>query len=322
VNKEKQGSVEKDIQNFAKRLLKEADKESQLMYGKNIKFYDKPYMRQLITNQLRDKNISPDQLKITPKGFKEFIRAISLGMATAHYYHTTNGKISPQQFALDFLERLFCLSTGSPLLDPTFASYRRYFFRTIPSKFNKQQIDSINSFLKTIDKKEFYALGQQMTNLNLSIKKLYRQDKPITIKVIDNHKDIYDLCCSCVEKYLKILYGIKKAYDGTHLAYEKIKKISAYEIKKKLENNDRNYRLLLKPFSTLIWNADKHMGTLKNPANKSIEFIAIEGRKRKSYSSFLQLTKELCIVTFLLSRWIYAIYLKIMKDQPNNVVKS
>lgn len=103
------------------------------------------------------------------------------------------------------------------------------------------------------------------------------------------------------------MYGVKSAHDGSILHYEKIRKTPIYEIKK---NSDPNYRKPLKPFITIIWNADKHTGTLKNPAKKSIEFIANEGRKLKSYSSFIQLIKELCIVTFLLSRWIYAIYLK------------
>lgn len=145
------------------------------------------------------------------------------------------------------------------------------------------------------------------------MRKLYVTNKPITTAVIDNHKDIYDLCCSCIEKYLKILYGIKQAYDGKIIAYNDIKKKYTYSIKTELEKIDSNYRLLLKPFSTIIWNADKHTGTIKNPIRKRIEFRANEGKKIKSYSTFVQLTKELCAVTFLLSRYIQAIELKIVK---------
>ena len=145
------------------------------------------------------------------------------------------------------------------------------------------------------------------------MRKLHMQRTPITVKVIDEHKEIYDLTCSCVEKYLKILYGVKMANEDTILDYNDVKKTGIYEIKRKLEKSDDNYRLLLKPFSTIIWNADKHTGSIKNLAKKRIEFIGNEGVKWKTYSSFVQLTEELCSVTFLLSRYIYAIALKAIR---------
>lgn len=71
--------------------------------------------------------------------------------------------------------------------------------------------------------------------------------------------------------------------------------------------------MLLKPFSTIIWNADKHNGTLKYPNKKKIEFTSNEGKKWKGYTSFIQLTKELCTITFLLSRYPQAITLIALK---------
>jgi hypothetical protein len=62
-----------------------------------------------------------------------------------------------------------------------------------------------------------------------------------------------------------------------------------------LEKDNYNYQLLLRPFITIIWNADKHTGTIKHVASKRIEFIANEGMKRKTYASFIQLTSSVCI---------------------------
>jgi hypothetical protein len=45
-----------------------------------------------------------------------------------------------------------------------------------------------------------------------------------------------------------------------------------------------------------------------------IKFIANEGKKTKSYSRFIQLTKEIYAVTFLLSRYSQAITLKIANE--------
>lgn len=299
---------EKDIQNFVKTLLKKSDEENQLMYGRNVKLFDNPDMRHHLISQLKDLNIGANQLTITPKTLKDFYKGFTMGIAKAHYNHTTNGNMSPQEFLVQNLDKLFSLSLDSLLIDTKFRTYRKYFFRVIPSNFDKEKSYRISEFLRNIDKKEFYALGQQMTNLNLAFRKLHRGNKPITISVIDQHKHIYDLCCSCIEKYLKLLYGIKKAYDGTPLEYDRIKNTSIYKIKKELLESNDNYRLLLKPFITILWNADKHSGTIKYLAKEKIKFIANEGVKMKTFSSFIQLTKELCAVTFLLSR--YGILLK------------
>ena len=305
--------TEKDVQHFVKTLLKESDKQRRLMYGTNVKVLDRPNMRQHLISQLRDHNFTPDQLKISPKTLKYFDRGVGMGMAIAHYKHTTDGKVTFQEFALQNLESLFSLSPDSLLTNTKFRFYKKYFFDVIPSNIDKQKFHRINEFLKNINKKEIYALGQQMTQLNLRMRKLHMQRTPITVKVIDEHKEIYDLTCSCVEKYLKILYGVKMANEDTILDYNDVKKTGIYEIKRKLEKSDDNYRLLLKPFSTIIWNADKHTGRIKNLAKKRIEFIANEGVKWKTYSSFVQLTRELCSVTFLLSRYIYAIALKAIR---------
>jgi hypothetical protein len=98
------------------------------------------------------------------------------------------------------------------------------------------------------------------------------------------------------------------------LDYTKIKNLPIYEIKRRLEKGNYNYQLLLRPFITIIWNADKHTGTIKHLASKRIEFIANEGVKRKTYASFIQLTKELCAVTFLISRYIFAMLLNIIRS--------
>jgi hypothetical protein len=103
------------------------------------------------------------------------------------------------------------------------------------------------------------------------------------------------------------------AYETNVFDYDKIKNIPIYEIKNRLEKSDHNYQLLLRPFITIIWNADKHTGTIKNLAKKRIEFIANEGVKWKTYGSFIQLTKELSAVTFLLSRYIFDILLKTIR---------
>ncbi len=308
---------ERDIQNYAKKLLEESDKQIQLMYGRNIRLFDTQDMRKHLsnlTNQLRDHDIKPKQLKITPATLKFFNRGFDMGMAMAHYKHTTNGKVNIREFALKYLESLFSLSADTLLSNTKFRSYRKYFFKVIPSNMDKEKIHKINEFLKNIDKREFYALGQQMTQLNLRMRKLHRNSMPITIRVVDLHKEIYDLACSCVEKYLKIIYGITMACGVNPLDYKKIKKIPTYEIKRRLENGNYNYQLLLRPFNTIIWNADKHTGTIKHIAGKRIEFVANEGVKRKTYASFIQLTKELCAVTFLISRYFFAITLNILRS--------
>jgi hypothetical protein len=174
--------------------------------------------------------------------------------------------------------------------------------------------------LKTVEKKEQYALGQKMTDLNLSLRKLHRENRVITSRTIDQHKEIYDLCCSCNEKYLKILFGIDNTCNGSTVDFKSIKKKPIYGIIASLENSNQNYRLLLKPFSTIIWNADKHTGTLKYPSRKKIEFIANEGRKWMSYSSFVKLTKEICSVNFLLSRYPFAILLATMKKGKTELI--
>ena len=221
---------------------------------------------------------------------------------------------------LQYLDQLFYLHPDTLLTNTKFTSYKKYFFNVIPGNIDKQKLSRINTFLKTINQNELYALGQQMTKLNSRIRKLYKANEQITTAVIDNHKDIYDLCCSCIEKYLKIIYGIKQAYDGKILAYNDIKKKYTYSIKTELEKINSNYLLLLKPFITIIWNANKHTGTLKDPVKKRIEFRANEGKKTKSYSAFIQLTKELCTVTFLLSRYSQAIAFKIAKEAASRKV--
>jgi hypothetical protein len=150
------------------------------MYERNIRLFDRPYMRKHLTNQLRPYNIKPEQLKITPGTLKFFNRGFGMGMAMAHYCHTANGNVTMQEFALNNLESLFSLSPDSLLSNTKFRSYRKYFFNVIPSNIDKEKIHKINEFLTDIDKKEFYALGQQMTQLNSRMRKLHRKNMPIT----------------------------------------------------------------------------------------------------------------------------------------------
>ncbi|MGB6673260.1 MAG: hypothetical protein WBE34_12580 [Candidatus Nitrosopolaris sp.] len=77
--------AEKDIQSYIKTLLRESDKQFQLMYGRNVRLFDRPDTRQHLISQLRDYYITPDQLKISPKTFKYFDRGVGMGMAIAHY---------------------------------------------------------------------------------------------------------------------------------------------------------------------------------------------------------------------------------------------
>lgn len=111
-----------------------------------------------------------------------------MGIAKAHYNHTTNGNVSLKEFLLQNLDRLFSLSRDSLLIDTKFRSYRKYFFRVIPSNFDKEKSYRTSEFLSSIDKKEFCALGQHMTNLNLAMSNLHRGDKPITVSVIEHFK--------------------------------------------------------------------------------------------------------------------------------------
>lgn len=76
------------------------------MYGINVRLFDRPEMHKHLTNQLKDFSIKPDQLKITPKTFKFFNRGVVMGMAVAHYRHTTDGKVTMKEFAVKNLESL------------------------------------------------------------------------------------------------------------------------------------------------------------------------------------------------------------------------
>lgn len=283
------------------------------MHGKHVKLFNTADISQQLIEVLKDQTVDPKLLKVTPNTIRNFDMGIRMGIAKAHFEHTAKRSESPRDFAIHNLEQFFSLGSNTLLTNTRFRSYRRYFFYIIASYVNEDASKRINEFLRSIRKKEQYALGQQMSKLNSKVRKLYTEGKPIIASTIDNHKDIYDLCSSCVEKYLKILYGIKEASNGTIRDFEDLKNTPIYKIKKKLENSDRNYSLLLKSFSTIIWNADKHTGTIKYPDKKKIEFISNEGKKWKSYSSFIHLTKELCATVFLLSRYLQAILLVALK---------
>ena len=62
-----------------------------------------------------------------------------MGMAIAHYKHTTDGKVTFQEFALQNLESLFSLSPDSLLTNTKFRFYKKYFFDVIPSNIDKQK---------------------------------------------------------------------------------------------------------------------------------------------------------------------------------------
>ena len=68
--------TQKDIKDFAKTLLRESDSKIQLMYGTNIKLFDKPEYKTLLVNCLKNQSITRDQLKITPSRLKQFDRGL------------------------------------------------------------------------------------------------------------------------------------------------------------------------------------------------------------------------------------------------------
>ena len=72
--------------------------------GACVCWYTRCLIDGLGTNQLTGYNIKPEDLKITPGTLKFFNRGVGIGVAMAHYRHTTNGNVTMQEFALKNLE--------------------------------------------------------------------------------------------------------------------------------------------------------------------------------------------------------------------------
>jgi hypothetical protein len=295
-------------------LLQKSDEAISLRYGKNVKFFDRPDNKNILLNRVpADIQTTRNQKKVTQRAVSQFEAGFSLAIIASKYNHEQAGEKSFIEFLLEELKKSLSLPQNSKLQNTKIRSYSKWLFDIVPDIDHKKLLE-LNVFFKTIKKEELNALGQAVTKLSNDLGKLKISGKYISLRAIDVHKELYDECCSCIEKYLKILYGVHLEINNNFTNYDKIKKIPFYKIIIELRGTDSKYITLLKPLSTIIWNADKHTGTIKIPKSRRIKFVANEGTKSMSYSSFIKLTKEICALTFILSRYFHIIILKALMN--------
>lgn len=240
-----------------------------------------------------NQSLTSKDLEITDAKFRDFNLGVMVGIAKAHYDHTTHGRIGVQEFALQNLERLFEPSPNSLLINTKYEIYRKSLFNILPKKLDQNKMINLTEFLKTIPDSDNYALGQKITELNRYVPKLEKDSSRINERSVDTYKIIYDMCCSCYEKYLKILYSVLQIFNEQSVFYDKVKKMQAYDIKKSLLNqNSKDYNILVEPFKTIIWNANKHPGTVKDPTNRTVTFYSNEGKLEYDYEENENVTKS------------------------------
>ncbi len=144
------------------------------------------------------------------------------------------------------------------------------------------------------------------------IQKLKEETSEITDEIIEDYIEMYRDGCGCLEFIIKICYFVILNSNKIDTPFEVIRRIDAYSVKKELQKRNDRFRILLESFKTLIWNATKHPGTIKNPVNKTIKFVANEGQMILTYKEFMNITGRLYSVIFLLSRYPHIITMRLI----------
>lgn len=120
---------------------------------------------------------------------------------------------------------------------------------------------------------------------------------------------MYDEAAGCFETYMKINYCIEE-----NCRYPSALNKDAYTVKESLKGNN-NYCKLLEPFNTVIWNSIKHAKVERDPKNKRIHFNANNRHLSYTYSEFVALRKNLYAALIIISKFHYAVLLKVIELQ-------
>ena len=178
-------------------------------------------------------------------------------------------------------------------------------------EYKNKPLQDLVSISKSIPDRYIVSLSQEMSRLNTNfLHKLENPPRVITDEVIDEYYEIYDKGCMCLEKYIKISFKFVNDIKGDKkLKFKDVQRRGVYRLKTKLEQFDSNFKWLLKPFSTIIWNSIKHGEKIKDPSSKKITFQSNDGKRVRSYNGFMRLVGQLFSVLFLLSRFIRCVLL-------------
>jgi hypothetical protein len=237
------------------------------------------------------------------------LKGFSLGFFLKYYEDQSKG-VSLFEFIEQELHNKFEISTSSFLNNTNFKSYKESFFKII-TRIIEQKRDEVIRFLDTIPLDEITNTNQFTVTCSLEAQILEKKTKRISPELINKYIKLHESLSKLFEKKIRIAYGILKILNKETIKNESnnfkdTETIVTYKMYKYLKN-DVDFKILIEPFTTLRFNAEKHIKYRKNPIKKEIIFEANDDKnniqdkdRTMSYINFLQNTKELFAVLYLL----------------------
>jgi hypothetical protein len=306
------------LENYIIELCKKLQKKIELNSGQRFRPLNSEknidsLIQLLKANNLYDKIITED-LVLNKRALNLAYVGFRLGIAqAATNRQKRNRKTSPG----DILN----IQKNSYLHKYRYCQFKSHFINIVSNltndpNYKNKSLRHLVSISKSIPDRYVVSLSQEMSRLNLRfLKKLENPPSIITDEDVEEYYELYDKGCKCLEKYIKISFKFVTDIKGnTKIAWIRgVQNRGVYGLKGKLEFYDYNFKKLLVPFSTIIWDSIKHGEKIKDPSSRKITFQSDDGRRICSYSSFIRMVGELFTVLFLLSRFSH--YLLLTKLQ-------
>lgn len=226
------------------------------------------------------------------------------------YFETNNNGLSLNEFLEKEHQKYFEISKNSFLNDTKIEFYRESFFKII-KRIVQEKRSEVLAYLSTIPSEEITNINQFIVSFNIKSKILEKNYTLISPALINKYIEIHEDLNKLFEKQIRIAYGIlkilnKETNKNDSNNFKDTERIDTYTMYKYLKSNT-DFKNLVEPFTTLKFNAEKHIKYRKKPSKKEIVFDAnddknkIEEKDRTmSYIDFLQNTKEIFAVLYIL----------------------
>jgi hypothetical protein len=297
------------IKNYMMDLCGKLERKIELRLGRkfgslNCKEAVDNYVRWLKVNNQYER-IDTQDLVVNERAINVAFTGFVFGIAETHQTYAKGKAVSSAPPS-----NLLSVRKGSYLNKYQYNHFR-IFMSTIISnlinspEYQNKSLQKLVSISKSIPDRYIVSLSQEMSRLNTDF--LHKLEDPptvITDKVIDEYCEIYAKGCMCLEKYIKISFKFVNDIKGNKkIPFKDVRRTDVYRLKTKLEQSDRNFEGLLRPFSTIIWNSIKHGENIKVPSTMKITFQSNDGKRIRSYNGFMRSVGQLFSVIFLLSRF-------------------
>lgn len=243
------------------------------------------------------------------KDLSKLIEGFSVGLFLK-YFETNNNGLSLNEFLEKEHQKYFEISKNSFLNDTKIEFYRESFFKII-KRIVQEKRSEVLAYLSTIPSEEITNINQFIVSFNIKSKILEKNYTLISPALINKYIEIHEDLNKLFEKQIRIAYGIlkilnKETNKNDSNNFKDTERIDTYTMYKYLKSNT-DFKNLVEPFTTLKFNAEKHIKYRKKPSKKEIVFDAnddknkIEEKDRTmSYIDFLQNTKEIFAVLYIL----------------------